>query len=117
MSHPDVAKFARALAEFEIRDFAEELGYTFQSGPQGVIVLLPADFDESTIEYADPRPGARYILGADLRKPADGRVCHDCGSILTEFTRCQRVVNNPDGPRAVPPFWIEFVCPEHYPGE
>ncbi|AHJ86597.1 hypothetical protein Jolie2_47 [Mycobacterium phage Jolie2] len=114
MSHPDVGRFARALAEFEIREFVEELGYSFQTGPQGVIVLIPSDFDESTVQYADPQPGARYILGADLqprRQHEGGDECADCGVKLTALDRCQTVVPNPAGGLG---FTLRFVCPEHY---
>lgn len=106
MSHPDVEKYSRAVAEHEIREFADELGYRFQSGPQGVIVLIPPNFDPLRVQYAEPRPGAAVILGVDVGPAAiaDRDRCADCGMLLDVFNRCQIPA---DG-------GLAFYCTEHY---
>lgn len=39
--HPDVEQFDRAVAEFEARQLADELGYEFHVLTDGTIVLEP----------------------------------------------------------------------------
>ena len=92
----------QAIAEHELRDYAEQLGYTVGILTDGTIVCEPRP---------DPKHCGICHTAAEVRDAvsAGGDQCADCGVELTVLTRCQRVIQG-DGLK----FSLRFVCPEHY---
>lgn len=88
--HPDLVEFDRAVAEFEVRQLADELGYDFGVLTDGTIVLEP------------PVPAQPPAISADS--------CADCGVTLNPTNRCQLV----DYTRTPGVAVLVYLCPEHY---
>lgn len=99
----------QAIAEHEIREYAEQLGYHVGILTDGTIVCEPRP---------DPTHCATCREGASDwhdRAPAGsegGDNCAGCGVALTVFTRCQRVIMD-----AGLSFHLRFVCPQCYASE
>lgn len=98
--HPDLATFDRALAEHEVRQLADEIGYTTSVLDDGAIILRPP---------VDPERERRASAAIDaLFDPARDE-CADCGTKLDALNRCQVVEHAADTGVS-----LVFVCPEHY---
>jgi hypothetical protein len=104
-THPDVRAIDRAIAEHDVRQLAEELGYSTAVLTDGTIVCEPRP---------DPEHCGICAYAADLhdgRHGPDGDHCAECGCPLDVLNRHQIVVQDPNGGLG---FTLRFVCRQHY---
>lgn len=106
MSADGHAAIDQAIAEYEIRDYAEQLGYHVGILTDGTIVCEPRP-DPNHCETC--RAGAADWHDRAPAGSEGGDDCARCGDELTAFTRCQRVVMD-EGLS----FHLRFLCPKCY---